>query len=191
MNNFKSSYFKYLFPRKEINFMNNNRIETMYTTKDYKIKFIRIPKFYNQSDYKFICYIEIYNILDILITKIKCTEIDIIKILDTMQYSLSNNCETYSFFNNIDSIGNYNGIKLNLNYNLGIFNYSISILEYNYNNESVINLCNINFNDFSDIYNFLDLMYMTFLVNDIDITQYTTIQDCLLSDEFNRLDYDY
>jgi hypothetical protein len=108
-----------------------------------------------------------------------------------MHYSLSNNCETYSFFNNIDSIGNYNGIKLNLNYKFGIYNYSISILEYNYNNESVINLCNINFNDISDIYNFLDLMYMTFLVNDIDITQYTTIQDCLLSDEFSRIDYDY
>lgn len=177
----KSYRFKYHIPRKDISFM-NNKIETMWNTPDYKITFTRINKIYQSSSYKYICCINIKSILDIPIVNIKCTEIDIIKILDNFYYSLSNNIPTYCFFNNLDTSGNYNGIRLSINMSNFEYVYSITILQYNISEETINEICSIDFSSLSDISNFLDLMYITFLVNNVNISEYH-IEDSLLYPE--------
>ena len=178
----KSNFFKYLIPRKDDIFTMNDHIETIFTTKDYKIKLIRINKTYQYSSYKYICYIKVYTILDIEVCSIKCTEIDIIKLIDTLYYSIDNNCDTYSFFSNIDTTGIYHGIKLDISIDSYTYRYNLSVLQYNVNMQSIITLVSITF-DLGNIYEFLDLLYMTYLVHDVNISDYN-IEDLMLSDNF-------
>lgn len=188
----KSNFFKYLIPRKDINFM-NNKIETFYNTENYKLKLIRTSKVYNYSEYRFICTIEIYDKLDLLINSISTNEVEILKMLDNFYYSIENNMETYSFLNNTDSLGNYNSIKLDITWEMLVndYIYTMNILKYSAIYSSFNTIASIPFYGLSDISQFLDLLYYTFLVNDVNISSYS-IQDQLLTEEFsNRQFEDY
>lgn len=186
----KSNFFKYLIPRKDIDFMSNT-IQTEYDTQDYKIKLIRNNKVYNYSTYKYICTIEIYNKVGLKIDTVSTNEIEIIKALDNLFYGIDNNTEVYCYLNNISNTGNYNSIKLDITYDplFGDYVYILNILKFNIPLSLLTTIASINFYGLSDIYNFLDLMYMTFLVNNIDISNYN-IEDNLISDEFTSLQLD-
>lgn len=144
------------------------------TDNNYNIILQLSPKklFSQENNFKFLCEYKIYNNINIPIIDIQCTEIDIIKLIDSFYYALENNLMDMIYtFPSISTNSTMKGFKLEMNpkiiNNIGGIDssnsvYKIIIFEYT-NNEQIIKRAILKFYDLSEIYNFLDLSYMVFL----------------------------
>ena len=185
----KNIIIRNMFAQNSIN-TDNSDIHTTYILPDksYKLDLYRTSKkLFSESNFNYYCKISISTILDTPMIDINMSELDMVRLVDTLYYSFEHNMGEIIFpiLCNEYAGCKYRVIRLDIvDHNYEGYIYCLSIVDYIHDG-SMINRIKINMDE-DTIANIVDLLEETFLL-DVKIENLENYDICTLSTEFDAL----